>query len=67
MQGRRGIVCCDLVAPSLVTEAMVKSVPDHAAWRSLSGSVAMQWQGSVSMSMVHIASKDHDAIPFLSS
>lgn len=35
--------------------------------RAMSGSMAMQWQGLVSMSMVHITTREHRDVPGLGS
>lgn len=48
--------------PALPSEAMAKSQP---VWRAMSGSVAMQQQGSVLMSVAHITTKIHEVIPGL--
>jgi hypothetical protein len=54
--GQRGVACCKW--PALSPGVMLMSQPELPL-RAMSGSVAMQWQGSVSMSMAHISAIEY--------
>ena len=58
--GTRGVFCCEW--PALLFGAIMKSQPELQL-KAMSGSVAVEQQKSVSISMAHITPREHGDTP----